>query len=135
MGETFEVALTNCYFCGKGSEIVLNTRFTKRAAAAVKQLHGTVIDMDPCNECKEHMKAGIVLITIDATKSEQGWEEDNIPNPYRTGGFFVVKEEAVERLFNHARALEFAKKHRWLFIEHDAAMQVGLFAVAAKKEG
>jgi hypothetical protein len=78
------------------------------------------------------MKQGIILITIDGAKSDPGWEKSDMPNPYRTGGFFVVKEEAVERLFSHQEALAFAKKHRWLFIEHEVAEQLGMFQMAGK---
>lgn len=134
MSENLEVALTRCYYCGAGNEIVLNTVLTKAAADTVKAMHHRVVSTEPCPECKEWMKSGIILITFDKTKSDKDWEKAKVPNPFRTGGFFVVKEDFVERVFEHPEAVAFAKKHRWLFIEHEAAKQVGLFDAAAKKD-
>src|ERR1043165_3388894 len=128
------VALTKCYFCLKDDKLLLNTRpdkFNKHVAEA----HGCVVDMDPCVECKKHMQDGIILISIDPEKSEPGWNKERIPNPYRTGGWWVIKEHAVKRMFNdHGGALAFALEHRWMFIDHKAAEQTGLFSIPAEKE-
>jgi hypothetical protein len=127
------VALTKCYYCQKDHQILLNTRphtFNKRVAEA----HGKIVDMSPCTECEGFMKKGIILITIDHEKSEPDWFKERMPNPYRTGGWFVVTEDAVRRMFNGKRELNFALKERWIFIEHEAAKRVGLFD-AAPTEG
>ena len=129
-----EVALTRCYYCGDGNEVILNTLLTKKCAEAVKAMHHKVVSTEPCPTCQKWMKDGIILITIDEVKSGKGWEKDKIPNPHRTGGFFVVKEGFVEKVFAAPKAVAFAKKHRWLFISHEAAEQVGLFASAAVKK-
>jgi len=120
------VALTKCYFCGKDDTIVMNTKLTEKMAKKVEGMHGKVINMDPCPECKGYMEKGIILLTIDEDKSEPGWNEDSMPNPYRTGGFFVLKDEACER-FMSPDMFEWAKKNRFLFIEHEAAKALGLF--------
>jgi len=133
MGENLEVALTRCYYCGAGNEVVLNTVLTKAAADTVKAMHHRVVSTEPCPECAELMKQGVILITYDEAKSGKDWEKDKIPNPFRTGGFFVVKEDLIERVFEHPEAVAFAKKHRWLFIEHEAAAKIGLFDLAAGK--
>lgn len=134
MPDNFEVALTRCYFCGDGNEIIMNTRFTPSAAAHVKTAHNKVLNMHPCPKCEGLMKQGIILITVDEAKSAKDWAKEEIPNPYRTGGFFVLKEEAVERLFDNPTAVAFAKKHRWLFIAHEVAEHLGMFRVAEKAE-
>ncbi len=121
------VALTNCYFCGKGDRILLNTLLTPAMATRVESAHGKVIDMEPCSECKKWMEQGIILLTIDNSKSGSGWNRSPIPNPYRTGGFFVMKEEAFKRIFD-GEAAAFALKHRWMFIEQEAADKIGLKA-------
>ncbi len=138
------VALTNCYFCGKGDRILLNTLLTPVMAQRVESAHGKVIDMEPCSECKKWMDRGIILLTIDGGKSEPGWNSPPteysdyerrkgganppwMPNPYRAGGFFVMKEEAFKRIFN-GEAAAFALKHRWMFIEQEAADKIGLKA-------
>lgn len=45
-----------------------------------------------------------------------------IPNPWRTGGWFVVTEESFRRMFS-GDAADFGLKMRWMFIEHAAAEQ------------
>lgn len=92
------VALTKCYFCNKDHQVLLSTRphtFNRKVAEA----HGKVIDMSPCNECEAFMKRGIILITIDHAKSEQDWNKERMSNPYRTGGWFVITEDAFKRIF------------------------------------
>jgi hypothetical protein len=48
-------------------------------------------DKEPCDKCKEYMKQGIILISV---RDGEGGD-----NPYRTGGWTVIKEEAVRRMF------------------------------------
>lgn len=124
------VALTKCYFCGEDDRIVFNTKLSQDHAARVEQMNGHVIDMTPCGKCRDLMNQGVILITIDDEKSDRGWNKQSIPNPYRTGGFFVVKDDAV-RHFAGTLA-DWAIKHRWMFIEHKAAEMVGLFELAEK---
>lgn len=101
----FEVALLKCFFCGDDSEIVLNTRLTPRDAANVRAMHQKVAHMEPCNKCKDLMKQGVILLTIDVKKSDPNWnrppsgdERKNwMPNPYRTGGFFVLTDNGIRR--------------------------------------
>jgi hypothetical protein len=134
----FEVALTKCYFCGDSADIIINTLLVESAARRVKECHGKVAHMHPCNKCQEMMKMGVILLTIDSEKSEPGWnappryaseaeKRHFMPNPYRTGGFFVVRDEFVEKVFHPKEMADWAIKHRWMFIEHQAAEMMGLF--------
>lgn len=52
------VALTKCFFCNKDDAIILNTKLTPFFANRVKEAHGKVISMDPCNKCRDFMKMG-----------------------------------------------------------------------------
>ncbi len=144
MKETqLSIALTKCFFCGESDRILLGKVMTTRNTLEGAQ--GKVIDMEPCRKCAGYMEQGIILLTIDDAKSTPGWhrppsEDDHsdhwgtrpsqrrafVPNPWRTGGFFVMREEAVRRIFT-GEALEFALKHRWCFIEHEAAEKIGMF--------
>ena len=124
------VALTKCYFCNESNEIILHTRLTPFHASQVEKLNGMVINMNPCQKCEDLMKRGVILITIDNEKSAPGWEKpdggDNwMPNPYRTGGWFVVTDDATKRMFTSMA--DWAIKHRFIFIEHEAAKMIGLF--------
>jgi hypothetical protein len=130
----FNAAVTKCYFCGESYEVVINTLLTAKAAREVEELNGKVIDMNPCNKCEEYMKQGIMLITFDPAKSDPEWNKSSMPNPYRTGGFFVVTESAFKRIFHPKKLVDYGLKARWLFIEHEAAVQLGLFASAEVKD-
>jgi len=81
-------ALTKCFFCGKDDRILLASKFDREGEPIqdMKQFHGKAVDHEPCEECAKHMKQGIILIGI----------KEGDPN-YRTGEFFVIKEEAVKR--------------------------------------
>jgi hypothetical protein len=120
------VGLTMCYFCGEPNEIVMNTRLTEGAAKLAEEVNGKVINMEPCQKCSELMKLGIILITIDPDRSDKDWHKQRNPNPYRTGGFFVLKDSAIRRIFQNDTA-DWALKHRFMFIEHEAAVQLGFF--------
>jgi len=126
------VALTKCYFCGEGHQIILNTRLSASAAKrVVEDFDGKVVDMTPCPKCEEMMKQGVALIVIDESKCHPGWNKETLPNPYRTGHFMVVRDEAIKRIF-HGEAVEFALKHRFTFVDIAAATAVGLIEAAEK---
>ena len=133
------VALTKCYYCGGDNEILLHKRL-----GDVSAFHGKVVSMHPCSTCEGYMKMGIILITINDARSEKGWErpkpvlvrtssygppkeEPGMPNPFRTGGFFVISEDAFKRAFTGEGIVEFAMRARFMFMEHNSAMSMKLF--------
>ena len=128
---SFGVALTRCYFCQEGDRILINKALTSFAAARVRALDGHTLDMEPCRKCADYMKQGVIVITVDSAKSAPNWNKEPMPNPYRTGGWFVVKDDAIKRmcnvLTNGDSIREFALKNRFLFIEHEAADKLGFF--------
>lgn len=125
-------ALTKCYFCLKDDAIILNSLLTRASADRVRNMHGKVVGMTPCPKCAELMKKGVILITIDSAKSEPDWDKAPIPNPYRTGGFFVVTDDCVRRVFTPASYADWAIEHRFMFIEDEAARAMGLFEAGKK---
>lgn len=141
-GNNLGVALTKCFFCQGDADILLNTRLTPGHAKAVDAMHGKIVSMEPCQKCTEYMKMGIIVITIDVAKSDPNWDKPSpimskdrygrmvehrgIPNPYRSGGWWVIKDEAVQRM-TPEHVYEWAKAHRFMFIEHEAAEKLGLF--------
>jgi len=134
------VALTKCYFCGEDNTILVQSRNINVRDRRIESMHGMVVDMTPCSKCSDYMKQGVILITIDNAKSKPGWNKPEpgndrfIPNPYRTGGFAVIKDEAVKRIFTPKEMADWAIKHRWMFIEHEAAVKMGLLSSAEKSE-
>lgn len=113
-------AIPLCYFCHEPkNEVILAGRLRNDREAP----RNTVWNMEPCDKCKEYMAKGILLISI--RDGEKQPEPGEVPNPYRTGGWLVVKEEAVERLFkatlkdaDFEKLFSMAKKKRVCFI-HD----------------
>lgn len=110
MGELSHVGMTNCYFCGQGKDIVLDRRLKKSLP-----MHIGVVDMEPCNECKEWMGKGVILISIkDATTDAE--MASTPPNPFRTGGWTVVKDDAISRMPVPEEMKKWALKHRFFFL-------------------
>lgn len=72
-----------------------------------------VWDYEPCEECKGHMTRGIILISVDESKS------DDKNNPYRTGGWCVVSDDAIKRVFTAGPSLDAALKKRCCFLPDD----------------
>lgn len=129
--DNFAVSMTRCFYCLEDNMIVLNTLLTMKNANTVRSMSGKVIDMTPCSKCDDLMKQGVILITFDPKQSDPEWYKSNFPNPYRTGGFFVVKDDAMRRIITDKRVLDFALKQRWVFIEHEVGEKLGLFDLAA----
>jgi hypothetical protein len=104
------IAMTRCFVCGEGKDILLH-RYFKNISA----LNNKAISKEPCDKCKEYMAQGIIVISV----------RDNEPdrdNPYRTGGWWVVKEDALKRMFHN---IDFAN-NRVMFIEDSACSKIGL---------
>ena len=101
-----------CYFCNEESgELILPGKLRGDAEAPRK----AVWHKDPCPKCKGYMKQGIICISVKNGESGD--------NPYRTGCFVVLKDDAFNRLFKDA---EPALKLRMCFIEDVAWDAVGL---------
>jgi hypothetical protein len=103
-------AIPLCFFCNKPkNEIVLPGRLPGDEEAP----RNTVWDMRPCDECAGYMKQGIILISC-----RDGESLGN--NPYRTGGWVVIKEDAIRRMIDPGALLDSILQNRFAFV-HDAA--------------
>lgn len=112
-----------CFICGKEADgpIVINSLLTEKAAQEVKQLHRKCIGYSEeiCSDCKKLAEQGLIVLEIDATKSEPN-------NPYRTGKLWVIKSDC-----NLAKSMQdfiidkFGCK--FVFIDQEAAKQVGFY--------
>lgn len=101
-----------CFVCGKPkNEIIL----TGRLHGDVEAPKNVAWDKRPCDECKKLMGQGIILISV----KEDGGDHDN---PYRTGGWCVIKEEAAVRMFKDEAIL----KSRMVFVVDEAWDMIGL---------
>jgi len=116
-----------CPVCCKEEDgpILIGKKLVRKGSIGpAEKVHKQVIGFmpEPCAECQEHMKMGVVVITIDESKSDFTNDPNN---PYRTGGHFVMSDQWVERVFDEAGA--HALEKRVMFLEHEAAEQLGLF--------
>jgi hypothetical protein len=123
-----EPALTKCYFCGGPGAILIATK----DRVDVARYHGQIVDMSPCSRCQEHMKIGVILISIrdgEAAKGEEASRQNPraIPNPYRTGRVCVIRNEAAERLFKPDHP---ALKLKWCFVEDGGWQKMGLLTTS-----
>ena len=109
------VALTKCYICGKDDVILLATRYNKKGEPVqdLTPFHGKAINTEPCYKCREYMEQGIILISVRDDSEKE--------NPYRTGGWCVIKEEIAGKIFNID-----LKTNRIFFIEDTLWEQLNL---------
>lgn len=112
-----EVAIGRCYFCHTDKEVILRSR-------GKGELEHGVYNLDPCEECKKYMEQGIIVISI--RNDEPPPEKGKIPNPHRTGGWWVVKEQAFKEIFKGEELIKQATKLRFAFAEDRTCEAVGL---------
>jgi hypothetical protein len=106
------VGMSDCFICGKPKEILLN-KYLKDTLP-----RNAVYDKEPCNECKEWMKKGVIVIGV-----RDG--EPQSDNPYRTGQFFVVKDDAIKRMPMDEKLKADILKKRIVFIEESVLRKFG----------
>lgn len=107
-----------CPICGKPdekqSEVALDMHLRD-----ISHLHKKVVGYgEPCDQCKEYMTQGVVLIFVDKEKTGE-----DLSDPWRTGQIAVMKEEAVRRIFGDDSE---ALKRRACFIDWREAQALGI---------
>ena len=107
-------SVEQCFVCMKDKGVVLFGKLK----GDVEAPRTVCLDSEPCDECKKHMDMGIILISV--RDGEEGG------NPYRTGGWVVVREEFVERVFNPPELVEHVLKKRMAFMPDEAWNMLGL---------
>lgn len=113
--------IPKCFYCNKDkNEIVLLGNLADRLARENDDYlpHSTCLDNEPCDECKEFMEKGIIIISTRNGESGQ--------NPYRTGGFFVVKDDLITRICNDPHLTENILKKRVIFMEDATLHAIGI---------
>lgn len=107
-------SLDMCFVCGEAKGVVLFGRMQGDQEAP----RSVVTNHEPCDKCKEWMSNGIVMISIRTG-------EEPSDNPYRTGGWCVLKDEAFVKVFSGDVA-EATLKRRMCFIDDQTWDAVGL---------
>lgn len=112
-------AIPVCFYCGKEKNEVL---LLGRLKGDVEAPRHAVWNKEPCGTCKGYMKQGIILISINEVLSR-----DDPENPYRTGGWVVVTEEAIERwLLKPPELVDAICRRRAAFIPDEVWDRIGL---------
>ena len=108
-------SMYQCFICGENIGLVLFGSGYGKDEEAPRSVGA--IDMEPCDTCKGHMQQGVILISV--RDGESG------PNPYRTGGWCVVKDDAIRRIF-HGEVVDSVLSKRVCFVPDQAWDQIGL---------
>ena len=108
-------SLSVCFYCGADDGTVV---LPGRLRGDTQAPHKAVWTKEPCPTCREYMRQGIILISV-----RDGEEGDN---PYRTGGFSVVKAEALARLINRQELIDDVLRRRVCFVPDAAWAMLGL---------
>jgi hypothetical protein len=74
---------------------------------------------EPCEKCKSYMEQGVILVSVKD-------EEVGSNNPYRTGGWVVVKESMVRDVVSPPELAEEICKKRFSFVPDKAWDLLGL---------
>ncbi len=111
MEDKSHVGMATCFVCGEVKHLLLDRRLKNSLPREA------CYDKEPCDKCKEHMKQGIIFISV--LKGAAG------DNPYRTGRFFVVKEEAVKRMPIQEDLKVSILKSRISFVEDEVLDNLG----------
>lgn len=75
---------------------------------------------EPCAECQAFMRQGVILISVDEAKTE------DMENPWRTGGWCVVRDDFIKRVFQPPELAEHVLERRMAFMPDDAWDMLGL---------
>lgn len=95
-----------CFWCLGDKEVVLFGRLQ----GDVRAPHQVIVDREPCDACKKYAEAGVILISV---RDAPG---DDPKNPYRTGGWVVLKDAAIRRLIRSEELLAHVLKTRLAFV-------------------
>ncbi len=138
-------ALTTCYYCNKPADILLvgsRTKAFKEAGLASEdgemKMNVGVIDARPCSKCQGYMQQGVILISMrdgEEAEMETANREKRLPNPYRTGGWVVVREEYIRRMIDSPLLARQILRQRVCFVSDSAWDKIGLPRGESKTAG
>lgn len=107
-------SVTKCFVCGEDDGLALFGRLPKDQEAP----RTVCLNKDPCPKCHEWMAKGCILISVRVGESGD--------NPYRTGGWVVLKDEAIRRLPVSDTLIANILKKRMVYLPDDAWDALGL---------
>lgn len=130
--DTFAAGIVNyaCPICGNiaQSNIIMNTRLTKKAAQEVREADGKTIGYSntACKECAFHKDEVVYIVEIDDSKSQPN-------NPYRTGYIWGVNPNIPLITENESYILTTEDGVRFMFIDKEATNELGFHEVNSEE--
>lgn len=111
-------SVEQCFVCMKDVGVVMFGKMKGDVEAPRRVCLGP--DSEPCDECKKLMEMGIILISVDESKT------DDEQNPWRSGGWVVVKEDVIKRLELSEAHEEQILNKRYAFLTDETWDMIGL---------
>ena len=105
--------MANCFYCNEPKHILLDRRLKETIP------RNAVYDKEPCDKCRKYMEQGIILISVKDGETDKD-------NPYRTGGWWVVKKKFIMRIVKDGTFLDEILKKRVAFLEDKTCELIGL---------
>ena len=91
-----------CFYCLQDKNQTMLMGLMRGGVEAPRNM---VWDHEACDTCAGHMLQGVILISV-RNDCEPGDE-----NPYRTGGWVVITDDAIRRIEDRIHALKTASEH------------------------
>lgn len=110
-------SITQCFVCMKEVGLAL---FGKMKGDVEAPRKVCLPDDPPCEECSNLMEQGVILISVDESKSP------DLQNPWRTGGWVVVRDDFIERVVQPDTLKDSILNKRMAFIPDEAWDMIGL---------
>lgn len=105
-----------CFFCGQPkNEIALLGRLKGDAEAPMH----SILDYQPCDECREKFSQGVLLIGVTTRQPADGrpaMTAQGGVHVYPTGSHAVMRAEAISTYFNVGQEMKAGDS---MFIDHD----------------
>lgn len=88
--------MTNCWICGEGAEILLNTTLRPTLEKNMGSTPNTF-----CSKCQSLSKDNDGIWVISVKDDEEAPTDGGVFNPYRTGGMVLIKKSALKEMFKN----------------------------------
>jgi CRISPR/Cas system-associated protein Cas10 (large subunit of type III CRISPR-Cas system) len=110
-------SMSTCFYCGGDKNELIIPGLMKGDREAPRK---AVWNMEPCDQCKHFMEQGVILIEVDEAKTTDR------KNPYRAGGWCVIKDEAIARVITDEAMREHVLKARVAFLPTEVWDHIGI---------
>lgn len=119
------VGMLNCWLCGEGAEILLDTSLRNTLSMNMGSSPNII-----CSKCESMAEDGKAIWLISIRNGEAPVEGENF-NPYRTGAMVLITKEAIKRIFretltNPEHAINLVEKNIYFYLQDEMWDAFGL---------